>query len=136
VLTVLLLLACGGASEEDAQTVGMGLESFSPGMWEQRALTIASGIDEALELSKDGKRTEAVALVEAVYTGSYEPELEVAIRDHLGVHVALELELEFGRMMKDINRRKERDSRAKNLNEQVGQAAAILESKAASLRLD
>ena len=133
-LIVLLALACGGASEQDAQGGSVGLESYSPGMWEQRALTIASGIDEAVELSIEGQPEAALGLVEAIYSGSYEPELEVAVRDHLGAHVALELELGFGRLMKGINRRKERAEQAQALREQVGQAAAILESKAASLR--
>jgi len=134
VLIVLLALACGGASEQDAQGGSVGLESYSPGMWEQRALTIASGIDEAVELSIEGQPEVALGLVEAIYSGSYEPELEVAVRDHLGAHVALELELGFGRLMKGINRRKERAEQAQALREHVGQAAAILESKAASLR--
>lgn len=133
-LIVLLALACGGASNEDAQAGSVGLESYSPGMWDQRALTIASGINEAVELSKAGQRVEALGLVENIYVGSFEPELELAIRDHLGAQVALELELAFGRLMKDVNRRKERDGRARALREQVSQAAAILESKAASLR--
>ena len=75
-------------------------------------------------------------ICKAIYTGSYEPELEIAIRDHLGARVALELELEFGRLMKDIRNRRKRADRAKVLAEQVRQAAAILESKAANLRLD
>lgn len=133
---LLFVLACGGASDEDASGAGVGLMSYSPGMWEQRALTLSAGINEAVKLAEENQKTEAVALVEAIYTGSYEPELEVAIRDHLGVRVALELELEFGRLMKDIRHRKRGPDRAEVLAEQVRQAAAILESKAANLRLD
>jgi hypothetical protein len=136
VFILLLVLACGGASDEDASGTVAGLVSYSPGMWEQRALTLSAGINEAVKLAEENQKTEAVALVEAIYTGSYEPELEIAIRDHLGVRVALELELEFGRLMKDIRHRKRGAVRAKALAEQVRQAAAILESKAANLRLD
>jgi hypothetical protein len=133
VLVLLLLLACGGASDEDAPIAVVGA-SYSAGMWEQRALTLSAGIQEALQLAKDGQAAESVELVEAIYTGSYEPELEVAIRDHLGARVALELELEFGRLMKDIGNRRRRSERALSLSEQVQQAAAILESKEADLR--
>jgi hypothetical protein len=136
VFVLLLVLACGGASDEDVSGAGVGLMSYSAGMWEQRALTLSAGINEAVKLAEEDQNTEAVALVEAIYTGSYEPELEIAIRNHLGAHVALELELEFGRLMKDIKNRKRRSDRAKVLAEQVRQAAAILESKAANLRLD
>lgn len=128
------MLACGGASEEALEQPPVGVVVYSPGMWEQRALTISAGIQEALQLAKEGQRTQSVALVEAIYTGSYEPELEVAIRDHLGARVALELELEFGRLMKEINHRRKREARAESLANQVRQAAAILESKMADLR--
>ena len=133
-LVLLLLLACGGASDEEVGRTAMEGAPYSSGMWEQRALTLSAGIQEALQLAKDGQRTESVDLVEAIYTGSYEPELEVAIRDHLGARVALELELEFGRLMKDIGNRRKRSERALSLSDQVQQAAAILESKEAALR--
>ena len=128
--------ACSGAPESDEVSLTSSLESFSPGMWEQRALTIQSGLQEALALSETGEEEKAQELIEAVYTGSFEPELEPVIRSHLGRHVALELEFEFAKMLKAIRYRRDREAQLEALMEQVGQAAAILESKAASMRQD
>jgi len=105
-------------------------------MWEQRALTIQSGLQEALALSEADEKQEAHDLVEAIYTGSFEPELEPVIRAHLGRRVALELEYEFAKMLRAIQHRREREEQLEILLDQVGQAAAILESKAASMRQD
>ena len=128
--------ACSGAPQSDTLVSAGPLESFAPGMWEQRALTIQSGLQEALALAETGEEEQAQELIEAVYTGSFEPELEPVIRSHLGRHVALELEFEFSKMLKAIRSRRERGVQLEALLEQVGQAAAILESKAASLRQD
>ena len=129
-------LACSGAPEKDAAIAIAPLETFSPGMWEQRALTIQSGLQEALALSEADEKQEAHDLVEAIYTGSFEPELEPVIRAHLGRRVALELEYEFAKMLRAIQHRREREEQLEILLDQVGQAAAILESKAASMRQD
>ena len=100
-------LACSGAPEKDAAIAIAPLETFSPGMWEQRALTIQSGLQEALALSEADEKQEAHDLVEAIYTGSFEPELEPVIRAHLGRRVALELEYEFAKMLRAIQHRRE-----------------------------
>lgn len=133
---LLLIAACGGPGEGDGSKELMGLEAFSSGMWEQRALTIRAGLDEAVAMAEGGEteKQEVRDFIHAVYTGSFEPELEKAIRLHLGARVALELELAFGHLMKSITNRRTRKDAAESLSEKIAQAAGILESKAASLR--
>ena len=132
----MLIAACGGPGEGAGSDEVLGLEAFSPGMWEQRALTIRAGLNEAVTMAESGEveREETRDFIHSVYTGSFEPELEKAIRQHLGARVALELELAFGHLMKAITNRRTRQDSADALSEKIAQAAGILESKAASLR--
>ena len=133
---LLLIAACGGPGQGDGSEEALGLEAFSSGMWEQRALTIRAGLNEAVTMAETGEveKQEVREFIHAVYTGSFEPELEKAIRQHLGARVALELELAFGHFMKSITNRRTRKDTAEALSEKIGQAAGILESKAAGLR--
>jgi hypothetical protein len=133
---LLLIAACGGPGEGERAEDAIGLEAFSPGMWEQRALTIRAGLEEAVAMAESGdkEKHDIREFIHAVYTGSFEPELEKAIRLHLGARVALELELAFGHLMKSITNRRIREDSAQSLAEKIAQAAGILESKAASLR--
>lgn len=131
---LLFIVACGGPAKEVSSDGLAGLEAFSSGMWEQRALTIRSGLTEAVTMAEAGEKKEAREFISAVYTGSFEPELEKAIRLHLGARVALEIELAFGQLLKSIGNRRTRSESAESLSEKINQAAGILESKAASLR--
>ena len=135
---LLLIAACGGPGEGSGSEHLMRLEAFSSGMWEQRALTIRSGLEEALVMAESGEsdKEEVREFISSVYTGSFEPELEKAIRLHLGARVALEIELAFGQLLKAISNRRTREGSVNSLSEKIGQAAGILESKAASLRRD
>ena len=101
-------------------------------------MTIRSGLEEALVMAESGEsdKEEVREFISSVYTGSFEPELEKAIRLHLGARVALEIELAFGQLLKAISNRRTREGSVNSLSEKIGQAAGILESKAASLRRD
>jgi len=70
--------------------------TYHPGMWEARALTIGSGVDEAMVAWEAGDRADAAETVRMVYAGSFEPELEPVMRELVGVGEVTELELRFG----------------------------------------
>ncbi|HJN77438.1 MAG TPA: hypothetical protein QGF58_26170 [Myxococcota bacterium] len=70
--------------------------TYHPGMWEARALTVEAGIDEALVAWDAGDDAEAAKTVQMVYEGSFEPELEPALRELVGPRESVELELRFG----------------------------------------
>lgn len=101
-LILLSLLACSvGASS-------LGFVSSQPyleGMWEARAMTCGAGLEEALTLYEAGDRSEASELVQAVYEGSYEPELEPLIRELVDPSAGLEVEYRFGLLREAMKKR-------------------------------
>jgi hypothetical protein len=92
-LVLLSLLAC---SLQASSLVSYGSQPYLDGMWEARALTCEAGLEEAMALYAAGERTDASELVQAVYEGSYEPELEPLVRELVGAEANLEVEYRFG----------------------------------------
>lgn len=84
---MLLFIACAVMASD---------ATYHPGMWEARALTVESGIEEAIVAWEAGDRGDAADTVQMVYEGSFEPELEPVMRELVGVRETTELELRFG----------------------------------------
>ncbi len=92
-LVLLSLLAC---SLQASSLVSFGAQPYLDGMWEARAMTCEAGLEEALLLYEAGEHGQASELVEAVYEGSFEPELEPLVRELVGARASLEVEYRFG----------------------------------------
>ena len=95
---VLIILGCGtlggGEAEEPAEPLAAAV--YSEGMWGERVLTVAAGLDEALGKLDAGKPLEAADYCDAVYRHSFEPELEPLVRIRLGRSTAASSEYGFG----------------------------------------
>ncbi|MED5369794.1 MAG: hypothetical protein VX899_02160 [Myxococcota bacterium] len=98
-----LLLACHGV--DVLGPIGSGGAAYAEGMWEARALTVQAGLAEAEALHQQGDRSAAQALVRDVYLGSFEPELEVLIREQSSAAQATELEYRFGLLEQAMGRK-------------------------------
>jgi len=94
----LLWLGCGTPGSVDAEVPAEPLAAavYSQGMWGERVLTVVAGLDEAQGRLAQGDADAAAALCEAVYTHSFEPELERLIRSRLGRQAAVGTEYGFG----------------------------------------
>jgi hypothetical protein len=133
-MTLLLMLACA-SNVAEADIGALAAEVYLEQMWEQRALTLESGLEEARALYDEGRRDEAQATVDAVYQGSFEPELEPLIRSTLDSRRATELEYGFGLVREAMGRRDPAavDTRMDSLIEQVKLAADELDQARAVL---
>ncbi|MCP4807036.1 MAG: hypothetical protein GY913_26680 [Proteobacteria bacterium] len=87
-----LFLACSTGLADASGGDG----AYLPGMWEARAMTVESGIDEALVAWDAGDRSGAAETIQMVYEGSFEPELEPTVRELVSPRDAVELEYRFG----------------------------------------
>jgi hypothetical protein len=88
------LLACHGVDLLGAMSHSEG--PYMEGMWEARALTLQAGLAEAEALHVSGQANAAKRMVRDVYQGSFEPELEVLVREQGSRTVAADLEYSFG----------------------------------------
>ncbi len=93
-----MLLACHGVDLMGAMSPSSG--PYMEGMWEARALTLQAGLAEAEALHAQGDRDAAQQMVRDVYQGSFEPELEVLVREQGSRASAAELEYSFGLLEK------------------------------------
>ncbi len=92
-----MLLACHGVDLMGAMSPSSG--PYMEGMWEARALTLQAGLAEAEALHAQGDRDAAQQMVRDVYQGSFEPELEVLVREQGSRASAAELEYSFGQFL-------------------------------------
>lgn len=131
-LSSLLLLACSTGLADATR----GSEAYLPGMWEARALTVESGIDEALIAWESGDRSGAAETIELVYAGSFEPELEPTVRELIGARPAVELEYGFGTLRQAMAGRDRAriDAAVVAMNEPLQAHAATLDQMRAVIR--
>ncbi len=125
-----LLLACATEPGDPPAPEAVGASVYLDQMWSQRALTVRSGLDEARLLYEDGDREAAREMVLAVYRGSFEPELELLVREVIDPRKAAELEYRFGLVRREMGRRRNRDGVAAaiaGLCEQLDRAAGELD---------
>jgi hypothetical protein len=104
-LMVAMVIGCLNGGGDATSTEPVAAMEWSEGMWQGFAMTVTSGVNEAIALGDAGERDRAKELLISVYQGSFEPELEVAIREHLGAQNALELELAFELLRGSLGRR-------------------------------
>jgi hypothetical protein len=121
-----LSMGCG----DDSTAVGEeGFDGWSEGLWSGQALTIRAGLEEAILLTESGERERAAELALQVYRGSFEPELEPAIREVLGVRATTQMEFRFGLVVDSLRRGKEGVSTVADLLEGLDEAAARLDEQ-------
>jgi hypothetical protein len=104
-LMIAMVIGClnvGGGSTSPDPVAAM---EWSEGMWQGFAMTVTAGVNEAISMADAGDRDGAIELLVSVYHGSFEPELEVAIREYLGAQNALELEFAFEMLRGSLGRR-------------------------------
>ncbi|MFT5584579.1 MAG: hypothetical protein ACI9VR_002164 [Cognaticolwellia sp.] len=97
------LFACHGVDLLGAMSP-MG-EPYMEGMWEARALTLQAGLVEAENMHAEGEHDAAQQMVRDVYQGSFEPELEVLVREQGSRALAAELEYSFGLLERAMGQR-------------------------------
>lgn len=97
-----LFLACTGATD-DAAPASLPSHVYAEDMWLNRALTVRSGLDEALAMRAESP-ARAGEHVQAVYRASFEAELEPTIRATLGRRDAANLEYAFGHLLLALER--------------------------------
>jgi hypothetical protein len=131
-LAVLMILACGGSGDsEQAAQVDPG---WTEGLWGGRALTVRAGLDESLGMAEEGDSEGAAELAMQVYEGSFEPELEPAIRAVLGRRAAAALEFRFGIAVDQLRGEARGDAGVADLLESLDEAAARLDEQKVGLR--
>ncbi len=131
-LAVLMILACGGFGQsEEAAQVDPG---WTEGLWMGRALTVRAGLDESLGMAAQGDSEGAAKLALQVYEGSFEPELEPAIRAVLGRRAAATLEFRFGTAVEGLGGGASGDAGVADLLESLDEAAARLDEQKVGLR--
>jgi hypothetical protein len=98
VFWALIMLGCGtpGTVEAEVPAEPLAAAVYSDGMWSERVLTVAAGLDEALGKLDAGDAAAAAELCGAVYRHSFEPELEPLTRARLGRASAAGTEYGFG----------------------------------------
>ena len=100
-----MVVGCLNGGGDATSTEPVTAMEWSEGMWQGFAMTVSAGVNEAILMAEAGDRDGAKELLVSVYGGSFEPELEVAIREHLGAQNALELELAFELLRGSLGRR-------------------------------
>jgi len=131
-LAVLIMLACGGLGQpEEATPLDPG---WTEGLWTGRALTVRAGMDESLGLAEKGSSDDAADLAMQIYEGSFEPELEPAIRAVLGRRAAAALEFRFGGTVDGLRGGAKGDAGVADLLEALDEAAARLDEQQVGLR--
>lgn len=136
-MLALAAAACDGASPAGDDVVpAAAAETYTDGMWVERAKTVRAGLDEALAMHEAGDRGDAAEMVMMVYRGSFEPELEPLVREMVDARVAAELEYRFG-LTRDAMTQRRVDAakaQAQTLTDRLDEAAAQLDAKHAVLR--
>ena len=122
-LMIAMVFGCLSGGGEATSNEPMAAMEWSEGMWQGFAMTVSSGVSDAVDLATREGREAGRELLVSVYKGSFEPELEVAIRGQIGAHRALELELAFEELRVALGRR--------NADEKM---AALLDSLAETSR--
>jgi len=109
--------------------MGVAVEVYLEDMWSERALTVQAGLEEARALYDEGRREAAQQMIDAVYEGSFEPELEQLVRHQLDSRRAAELEYGFGLLREAMGGRDPAavDARIEALNGQIDNAAEELD---------
>ena len=102
---LLTLLACTFEEAEAEDFTAVAAEVYIEDMWSQRVLTVRSGLEEARALYDEGRREQAQGVIDSVYEGSFEPELEPLIRTKLDSRRAVQLEYGFGLVREAMGRR-------------------------------
>ncbi len=130
-LAVLMILACGGFGQ--SQEAAQADPGWTEGLWMGRALTVRAGLEESLGLVGQGDPTGAAELALQVYEGSFEPELEPAIRAVLGRRAAAGLEFRFGITVDGLGGGASGDAGVAELLESLDEAAARLDEQKGGL---
>jgi hypothetical protein len=131
-LKLLMILACGGPGQSDeAASLDPG---WTEGLWMERALTVRAGLDESLGMVAQGDSDGGADLALQVYEGSFEPELEPAIRAVLGRRAAAALEFRFGITVDEMRGGARGDAGVADLLESLDEAAARLDEQKVGLR--
>jgi hypothetical protein len=99
-----------------------------------RALTVRAGLDESLGKVAQGDADGAAKLALQVYEGSFEPELEPAIRAVLGRRAAAALEFRFGVTVDGLRGGAPGDAGVADLLASLDEAAARLDEQKVGLR--
>ena len=131
-LLLLLLLACGGPG--NSGEVGELAPAWSEGLWMGRSLTVRAGLEEALAQVESGEVESGVELALQVYEGSFEPELEPAIRTVLGRRAAAQLAFQFGPMADALRANRGASAGVAGLLEVLDEAAARLDEQEVGIR--
>ena len=132
-----IILGCGasggGEAEEPAEPLAAAV--YSEGMWGERVLTVAAGLDEALGKLDAGQPLEAAEYCDAVYRHSFEPELEPLVRARIGRSDAARTEYGFGLVRSALAEGDGRGARAQRdaLIEALMSQAAVLDEAQAVL---
>jgi len=131
-LMIAMVFGCLTGGGEATSNEPMAAMEWSEGMWQGFAMTVSSGVSDAASLAESEGRDAGRELLVSVYNGSFEPELEVAIREHIGAHRALELELAFEELRVALGRRSQGEKMAVLLDALV-EASRELDALGASL---
>ncbi|MEE2752087.1 MAG: hypothetical protein VX519_11715 [Myxococcota bacterium] len=130
-----LLLWLGmGCTGEPGAAGENAYEGWTEGLWSGQALTIRAGMDEALSLIESGELERGAALALQVYEGSFEPEMEPAIREVLGPRAATEMEFRFGVVVDSLRAGRGGASTAAELMDALDEAAARLDEQRVEIR--
>ena len=130
---LLLWLGLGCVGEPGTGTEA-AYEGWTDGVWSGQSLTIRAGMDEAVALVESGEKEQGAALALQVYEGSFEPEMEPAIREVLGARAATEMEFRFGVVVDSLRRGRGGASTAADLMTALDEAAARLDEQRVEIR--
>ncbi len=135
-MPLLFLLGACATEVAEAEPIGaVAVEAYIEDMWSERALTVQAGLEEARALYDEGEREAAQQMIDAVYQGSFEPELEQLVRHRLDSRRAAELEYGFGLLREAMGRRDPTvvDARMEALSDQIDNASEELDQLRAIL---
>ncbi len=130
---LLLLLGLGCGEKPDAAGEN-AYEGWTEGLWSGQALTIRAGMDEAVSLVEADENERGADLALQVYEGSFEPEMEPAIREVLGSRAATEMEFRFGVVVDSLRAGHGGASTAADLVDALDEAAARLDEQRVEIR--
>jgi len=127
-----MLVGCLNGGGDATSTEPVAAMEWSEDMWQGFAMTVSAGVNEAISMAAAGDRDGGKELLVSVYHGSFEPELEVAIREHLGAQNALELELAFELLRGSLGR-SGAEERSATLFERLSVSSQALDALEAAL---
>lgn len=119
------ILGCLAGGGEAVDEGGAQEVQWMDGMWAGLAMTVDAGIQESIALAEED-RDGAAELLQAVYAGSFEPELEPAVRLHLGAVRTMEVEWAFEIAREKLGRRRS-DEAIQELRQALANVAAELD---------